>query len=243
MRLKNLFAWSLLLCGAIGGLCVVHPSWADAKKADNGSSVNPQGVEFFETHVRPLLFTKCQPCHGAKQQMGGIRLDSRDEVLKSGANGAVVTPGEPEKSALLNVVHYDGAIKMPPAGKLKPEEIAALTEWVKSGAIWPADKNNANASAAQRRPHWAFQPIANPRVPTVKDKTRVSNPIDAFILAKLEPKNLTFAPPADRRTLIRRVSFDLTGLPPTPAETDAFLADKAPNAYEKVVDRLLESPR
>ena len=146
MRVKNIFAWSLLLCGAIGGLCVVHPSAADAKKADNGGGVSPQAVEFFETHIRPLLVTQCQPCHNARQQMGGVRLDSREALLKNASNGPIVTPAEPEKSALLNVVHYDGAIKMPPAGKIKAEEIAALTQWVKTGAaIWPADKNSANA--------------------------------------------------------------------------------------------------
>ena len=236
MRGRWQFAGLLILAG----LCL-----AGSGRADNAApitKIEPKAIEFFETQVRPLLFNKCYSCHGAKQQSGGIRLDSREFMLKGGGSGAVVTPGEPEKSLLVTVTHYDGAVKMPPTGKLKPEEIAALTEWVKSGAAWP-EKAGDKAADDARLKHWSFQPVKKYPVPKVANPAWAQNPIDAFIFAKLAAKKLAPSPAADRRTLLRRVTFDLTGLPPTPAEVNAFLNDKAPDAYAKVVDRLLASPR
>ena len=224
----------------LAGLCL--PTLARADNAAPQTKAEPKAIEFFETQVRPLLYTKCFSCHGEKQQSGGVRLDSRDAMLKGGGSAAVLTPGEPEKSLLVTVTHYDGAVKMPPTGKLKPLEIAALTEWVKNGAVWP-EKAGAAASVDSRLKHWAFQPVKKSPVPKIPASAWSQNPIDAFIFARLAAKKLLPSPTADKRILLRRVTFDLTGLPPTPAALNNFLADKSPDAYAKVVDRLLASPR
>ncbi len=208
---------------------------------------DPQAIEFFEKHVRPVLVSKCQSCHGAKRQQGGLRLDSRAALLKGSDNGAVVVPGQPDKSLLVKVIRYDGDVQMPPKGKLPDETIAHLTEWVKMGAPWPEELVQAEAltlSVAEvRRTHWAFQPVRKPELPAVKKTDWVKTPIDAFVLAGLERKGLAPAPTADRRTLIRRVTLDLHGLPPTPEEVAAFEMDRSPDAYERLIDRLLASPR
>ena len=232
---KTSFAKLLLLAS----LCL--PVAARADNAAPQAKIEPKAIEFFETQVRPLLYNKCFSCHGEKQQSGGVRLDSRDAMLKGGGS-TVLTPGEPEKSSLVTVTHYDGAVKMPPTGKLKPEEIAALTEWVKNGAVWP-EKAGAAAAPDSRLKHWAFQPVKKVPAPKVANTAWNQNPIDAFIFTKLAAKKLAPSPPADKRILLRRVTFDLTGLPPTPAEMNAFVKDKSPDAYAKVVDRLLASPR
>ncbi len=220
--------------------------------AKDGQSVTPQQAEFFESRVRPLLFNSCFGCHNDKSHQGGLRLDSLDAMLKGGGGGPALVPSDVEKSHIIAAVRYTGALKMPPTGKLKDEEIATLTEWVKMGAPWPGARVSSAALAAQKgelyiadaqKSHWAFQPVKNSPLPPVKNMAWVHNPIDRFVLAKLEAKGLKPAPVADRRTLIRRASFDLIGLPPTPEEIDAFVNDKSPNAWEKVVDRLLESPR
>ncbi len=208
---------------------------------------NPQAVEFFEKHVRPVLATKCQSCHGPKRQQGGLRLDSHAALLKGSDNGAVVVPGQPDKSLLIKAIRYDGDVQMPPKGKLSDEAIAHLTEWVRMGAPWPEEVAKAEGSgqsvAEVRRTHWAFQPVRKPNLPAVKKSDWVKTPIDAFVLAGLEAKGLVPAPAADRRTLIRRVTLDLHGLPPTPEETAAFELDRSPDAYARLVDRSLASPR
>jgi hypothetical protein len=206
----------------------------------------PQALEFFEKQVRPVLVEHCQGCHGSEKKRGGLRLDSKSAFLKGGAGGPVVVPGQPEKSPLVLAVRHKGELKMPPSRPLDEKTVAVLTEWVRLGAPWPddsgVDTGRPRNVAEVRASHWSFRPVRKPTPPTVKDAARVRTPIDAFILAGLEAKGLTLAPEADRRTLLRRVTFDLTGLPPTPEEAADFLADKAPNAYEKVVDRLLASP-
>ncbi|MCW3054694.1 MAG: Protein of unknown function (DUF1553)/Protein of unknown function (DUF1549)/Planctomycete, partial [Chthonomonadales bacterium] len=207
-------------------------------------------VEFFEKSVRPILVANCYQCHAKVNEMaqGGMQLDSREGLLLGGKRGAALIPGDTAKSLLLHAISYqDGALKMPPKGKLNLSEIAALSKWIKDGAVWPTGSANRPATAAAfdiqtRKRHWAWQPLQSAKVPVVKNKTWVRNPIDNFILAKLEEKHLKPASSADRRTLIRRVTYDLIGLPPTPQEIDGFLADTNPNAYEKVVDRLLASP-
>jgi mono/diheme cytochrome c family protein len=208
---------------------------------------DPQGTEFFEKHVRPVLVSKCQSCHGPKRQQGGLRLDSRAALLKGSDNGSVLVPGEPGKSLLVKAVHYDGDVQMPPKGKLPDEAIAHLTTWVQMGAPWPGDEikvdEHSLSVAEVRRTHWAFQPVRKPALPAVKKPDGVKTPVDAFVLAKLGAKGLAPAPAADRRTLIRRATLDLHGLPPTPEEVAAFESDRAANAYEKLVDRLLASPR
>jgi hypothetical protein len=205
--------------------------------------------DFFEARVRPLLAENCYACHGPERQMAGLRLDSRAAMLKGGAHGPALAPGDPDKSALIRAVHYTGAIKMPPQGKLPASAIDVLTAWVKLGAPWletPAaaalPPGGFTVTAAQQS-HWAFQPVRKPPLPAVKDTAWPTSPIDRFILHPLEQKGLRPNNPADKLTLLRRATFDLTGLPPTLAEIDAFLADHSPNAFARVVDRLLASPR
>jgi mono/diheme cytochrome c family protein len=208
---------------------------------------NPQGVEFFEKNVRPLLVSKCQSCHGAKRQQGGLRLDSRAGLLKGSDNGVIVENGNPDKSRLIQALRYNGEIQMPPKGKLPDEAIAKLTEWVKRGAPWPDDvvkgAGHSQSVADVRRTHWAFQPVEKARPPAVKNAEWIKTPLDAFVLAKLEAKALRPSPEAERRTLIRRLTFDLHGLPPTPREVADFENDRSPDAYARLVDRLLASPR
>ncbi len=210
----------------------------------------PEGVEFFEKKIRPLLVENCYRCHSAGQkQKGNLRLDSRAALLQGGDTGPAIVPGRPERSLLLKAVSYtDDDLRMPPRSKLAGPQIADLTAWVKMGAPWPetaAPKTGGPAAAfnlAERRKHWAFQPLHWGPLPAVRRGDWPLSPVDAFLLAGLEAKGLAPAPDADRRTLIRRVTYDLIGLPPTPAEIDAFLADRRPGAYERLVDRLLASP-
>ncbi|MBM3982249.1 MAG: DUF1553 domain-containing protein [Planctomycetes bacterium] len=211
----------------------------------------PDAVAHFEKKVRPVLVEKCVSCHGPEKQKGGLRVDSRAALLLGGDRGPALVPDKPDKSLLLQVLAHDGEVKMPPKNKLPADQIAALREWVRAGAPWPDSapvvvgppKGGERAFTAEERAFWAFQPVRRPAVPDVRDaKADVRNPIDRFLLAKLSANGLTFAPPADRRALLRRVTFDLTGLPPTPEETEAFLKADAADAYEKVVDKLLASP-
>jgi len=207
--------------------------------------------EFFEKKVRPVLVENCFKCHSDKMKVkGGLRLDSRAGLLKGGDNGPAIVPGSPEKSRLVEAVSYTNAeLTMPPKGKLPDTVRADLAAWIKMGAPWP----NATAEtgpkgkdafdlARRKREHWCWQPVRAEVPPVVKDAAWPRGPVDRFILAKLEEKGLRPAPPADRRTWLRRVTFDLDGLPPTPEEIDAFLKDDSPDACDKVVDRLLKSP-
>jgi hypothetical protein len=205
-------------------------------------------AEFFEKEIRPLLAEKCQSCHGPKKTNGGLSLASRASALKGGDRGPSLVPGKPAESLLLKAVGHAGELKMPPKMKLSAKEIEKLTLWVERGATWPESGNTNPAGTFQvtekQRRWWAFQPVVRPDVP--KTAALAVNPIDAFIIAKLEAKGMKPAPAADRRTLIRRVTFDLTGLPPTPEEVDDFvrkLSAKPQAAYEELVDRLLASPR
>ena len=200
------------------------------------------GAAFFEKNVRPLLARQCLGCHSATSQpiMGGLRLDDRDLALKGGGRGASLVPGKPAESLLLKAVRHDaGALKMPPGPKLKDADISVLTQWIGMGAPW----GKAVVSSTPAEKFWAFVPPQKSSVPAVGARAWVKSPIDAFVLAGLEAKGLKPASPADKRTLIRRATFDLTGLPPTPEEVRAFLADNSPDAFSKVIDRLLASPR
>jgi|SRR5579883_779299 len=212
-------------------------------------AAEPVDNDYFEKKVRPIFVASCVNCHNDKKQKGGLRLDSKAAFLKGGDNGAAVVPGEPAKSRLIQAIQYEGDIKMPPRGKLTDAEITTLTAWVKGGAPWPNDGATTQTPAktfdlhARAKAQWSFQPIRRSAVPTLTNhKAQITNEIDSFLLAKLDSAGLTFAPPAEKRTLLRRVYFDLIGLPPTPEEIDAFLNDNAPNAYEKIVDKLLASP-
>ena len=210
-------------------------------------------VEFFEKKVRPVLVEQCLGCHGeaGKKVKGGLKLNSRADLLTGGESGPAIVPGDPKKSLLVAAVHYDGEVKMPPRGKLKPDEVAALERWVKDGAAWPdtpaaattAPARNGQLFTDAQKQFWAFQPVREPALPAAQGPTGAArNPIDAFILAKVQAAGLLPAAPADRRALIRRVTYDLTGLPPTPEEIAAFLGDSSPEAFARVVDRLLASP-
>src|SRR6185369_4809646 len=198
-------------------------------------------VRFFETAVRPLLVEHCQKCHGADKQQAGLRLDSRDGVMTGGDTGAAIVPGNPDESLLIAAVKQTGELKMPPKSKLTGRQIADLAKWIEMGAPFPAEV--AKRQARTRDPnHWAFQPLQEQVVPTVNNSEWPRSDLDRFVLAKLEAAGLSPAASADKRTLIRRVTFDLIGLPPTLEAIDTFLKDDRPDAFPRVVDRLLESP-
>ena len=202
------------------------------------------GPAFFEKNIRPLFIAQCLGCHSASSQpiMGGLRLDTREHTLQGGSRGPSVIPGNPADSLLLKVVrHTAGPLKMPPGPKMKDADTALLAQWIAMGAPWGNAAVSAAPAAAKK--YWAFVPPAAPPVPATKNTAWPRSPIDRFLLAALEAKGLSPAPPADKRTLLRRATYDLTGLPPTPEEVQAFLADQSPDAYAKVVDRLLASPR
>ncbi len=199
------------------------------------------GTAFFEKNIRPILIQKCLGCHSATSQpiMGGLRLDTREAMLKGGTRGASLVPGNPADSLLLKVVmHTAGPLKMPPGPKMKDAEAAVIAQWIAMGAPFGTTAPQAAPTA-----FWAFVKPAAAAVPAVKNRQWAQSPIDAFVLSALEAKGLAPVAPADKRTLIRRATYDLTGLPPTPAEVTAFLEDSSPQAYAKVVDRLLASPR
>jgi len=211
---------------------------------------SPAGTEFFESKIRPIFVNNCYKCHSsqAAKLKGGLSLEYHESILRGGDSGPAIVPGDPEKSLLIKAVRYgDPDLQMPPKNnKLPDSQIADLVAWVKMGAPDPrsAGKNMASASwTKERRQHWAFQPIKNVAVPEVSDTNWVANPVDAFVLATLEKNDMKPNPPADRRTLIRRATYDLTGLPPTPEEVQNFVEDKSPDAYEKLIDRLLASPQ
>jgi mono/diheme cytochrome c family protein len=212
-----------------------------------GTALAADPADFFETHVRPLLAKNCFTCH-TDAKMGGLQLDTREHALLGGKSGPVIVPGDPAASRLITAVHYtDAKLKMPPSGKLPDADIEALTTWIKDGAVWPVTAGKVlppeYVITKEQRQFWAFQPVANPAPPATKTPKWARSDIDRFILAKLEAEHLKPAAPADRRTLIRRAYFDLTGLPPSPAEVSAFIADQSPDAFAAVVDKLLASPR
>jgi hypothetical protein len=207
------------------------------------------GEDFFERLVRPLLVTHCYECHSAqaKELKGGLRLDFKGGWEKGGHSGPALVPGDPENSLLIKAIrHTEKDLRMPPVSdsrkQLPMEQILVLEQWVKMGAPDPRTEAAALASKPDGSKHWAFQSVSNPAVPKVKNKSWPRSPIDQFLLAKLEEKKLKPASDTDKRTLIRRATFDLIGLPPTPEEVAAFVGDKSPAAFEKVVERLLASP-
>jgi hypothetical protein len=196
-------------------------------------------VEFFERQVRPVLSENCWSCHGPKKQTAGLRLDSRAGILKGGESGPAIDLKEPAKSLILSAVRQEGELKMPPKKKLAAPAVAALAEWVNRGAPWP---ESSAAAGPDGRKHWAFQPVADPVPPVNPDNHWSRTSIDRFVYAKLLEKGLSPSAEADKRTLVRRLTFDLTGLPPTPEEVEAFQADDSPEAYARLVTRLLDSP-
>ncbi|KAB2648814.1 MAG: DUF1549 domain-containing protein, partial [Verrucomicrobia bacterium] len=214
-------------------------------------------LEFFEKHVRPLLADRCFKCHSEQSEKlkGGLKVDSRAALLRGGETKPALVPGHPEQSLLIEAINYSNPdLQMPPKIRLSTEEIEALTLWVKHGAPWPSSAlarvatAPTNAAAVfdlekRKQDHWAWSPILKRTLPNVTDRTWSANPVDQFVLAKLEASKMAPAPDAERRTLIRRVYFDLIGLPPTPDQVAQFAANDSPQAYSELVDQLLASPR
>jgi len=212
-------------------------------------SKDDPGQRFFEEKIRPVLVEHCYSCHSsdAKKLKGGLKLDTKPAMLKGGETGPALVPGKPDESLLIKAMRYKHAdLQMPPKGKLPDTVIANFVKWVEIGApdprYQPDTKIAKGINFEEAKKHWAFQPIRKPALPPVKNKDWPLADIDHFILAKLEAQGLTPSPAADRRTLIRRASIDLIGLPPTFAEVQAFVRDDSPDAFAKVVDRLLASP-
>lgn len=219
-------------------------------KGIGGDSIAPGDLEFFESKIRPALIENCYQCHSAEHKIkGGLSLDYREGWLAGGDSGPVIIPGDPDASLFIEAIRYHNRdLQMPPKNALPTDVVAALEEWVRRGAPDPreADASTAWSSTAmsieEGRQFWSFRPLAQPDIPRRNDGAESGNPIDAFVLRSLDDAGLTPAPPADRRTLIRRVTQSLTGLPPTPEEIEAFLADESESAYGKLIDRLLSSP-
>ena len=207
-------------------------------------------IEFFESRVRPVLSEHCYSCHSSQVEapFAGLRLDSREAILQGGVSGPAISAGSPGQSRLVKLLRGEPVL-MPPTGRLSDEKIGAMVEWIRMGAPWPRERASGDARSAgfdleaRRRAHWAWQPVGTAEPPNVRNRDWPSNPVDNFILAKLEQHGLEPAPPADRQTLIRRLAFDLTGLPPTPGESEAFARDESPDAYARLVKRLLDSER
>lgn len=210
-------------------------------------------IDFFETNVRPLLVKHCYECHSGEEQNGGLRLDFRETTLKGGDSGSPLTPGNPDASLLVKAVRYDNQdLQMPPKGPLALSEVAILEEWIASGAHDPRTMSNTAGQPMASptgmrieagRQFWSLLPIANPKPPNNPSSEWSKTPMDPFILERLERENLQPAPTADRASLIRRVTLDLTGIPPTPDEIEAFTKCESPNAYAELIDRLLASPQ
>ncbi|HEX3999518.1 MAG TPA: PSD1 and planctomycete cytochrome C domain-containing protein [Pirellulales bacterium] len=249
----------LLVAGRLPAIAAAEPAAkpvvaASEHPADAKPVASPEAVRFFEAKVRPVLVDNCYKCHGDTKQEDNLRLDSRAALLAGGDQGPAMVPGKPQESLLIQAVKHSADLSMPPKKKLSGEEIDDLSRWVESGGYWPEEDKTAAAPprkpmqiTAKDRAHWAFQSVRQPPIPSAnrlgKYAAWSANPIDAFILARLEAKNLEPNPPASKRQLIRRLYYDLTGLPPTPAEAEAFAADKSPGAYDTLVDRLLASPQ
>ena len=245
-RARILWLCSIIVLALFGRTAAI--AWSnDRAKSDK------QREAFFESKVRPLLSRKCWECHGKETQESGLRLDRRQTMLRGGHSGEpAVVPGKPGASTLIKMVSGKGDEAMPPDEGLPPEEIRVLKQWIADGAYWPQAKGpvpSADRSSwddefeKAHREHWALQPITVPPEPAVRSTGWVRRPIDRYVLAKLEAKQLRPSQEADRRTLIRRATFDLWGLPPTPKEIEAFLNDRRDDAYERLIDRLLASPR
>jgi hypothetical protein len=244
--------WSASLSGRSASL--------SGERVTDQAASSRQDVESFEAKIRPILAANCYDCH-TDQRMGGLRVDSREALLKGGRTGPAIVPGDPDKSLLIAAVRQTGALKMPKGGVLRPDEVTALADWIRAGAKWgdaaptataavtpPPAAPTAPAAPAyvikpEQRAFWSFQPLKKPPVPAVSHASWAKSDIDRFVLARLEKDGLTPVRAADKRTLIRRATLDLTGLPPTAEEIEAFEKDEAADAFAKVVDRLLASPQ
>jgi mono/diheme cytochrome c family protein len=237
--------------GIAGGLALALALCSTRVAADIAvaPAVSNQDLQFFETRIRPVLADRCYKCHSreADKIKGGLMLDTREGMLHGGDTGPAVTPGKPDDSLIIDAISYrDADLQMPPKGdKLTDQQVADITEWIRRGAFDPRSlvaKGSSQSYGGVGRDHWSFLPVRKQAVPEVANAAWCATPIDNFILARLEENAMRPNPPADKYTLIRRASFDLTGLPPTEEEVQRYLADNSPEAWAKVVDRLLASP-
>ncbi len=244
-----MFARQRSMLVALFTLVVAGNSPAQAQTPDSPAPASPADIEFFEKKIRPILVERCYACHSAqaKKVQGGLRLDSRAAVLQGGDDGPAVVPGDLPKSHLIQAIRYGtDYYQMPPQGKLPTEVVADFERWVSLGAPDPRIADSATRSTAgisDTSLHWAFQPPRRAPLPDVQSTAWPRTDIDRHVLARLESRGLSPSEDADRRTLLRRVSYDLVGLPPSFAESEAFAADQSPEAFDKVVDRLLASPQ
>jgi Protein of unknown function (DUF1553)/Protein of unknown function (DUF1549)/Planctomycete cytochrome C len=240
-----------LLSGAF--IVVLAASGETVEAPNRGQKFDQASLEFFEKSVRPILAERCYECHSAQARKlkGKLHLDSRAGVLAGGETGPVVVPGRPQDSLLIEAVGYRNPdLQMPPKTRLTDREVATLTQWIERGLPWPEESAAAPPRSQggfdlekRRAEHWAWKPVTRPEPPPVKNRSWPRNEVDRFILAALEAKGLQPAPPADKRVLIRRVYFDLIGLPPSAEEVESFVRDPSPAAYERVVEELLGSPQ
>ncbi len=231
-------------------LSFIFPFTLAAAEQAKPPAVSKEHADFFNQKIMPVLKSRCFECHSheAAKIKGGLAVDSREGLLKGGDTGPAIVAGDLTKSLFITSIRWDDPdFQMPPKKKLPDAEIKLFEDWVKMGAPDPrtgtAGAGTPTTIAAKAQEHWAFKPVKSPTLPNVKDKSWVKNPVDAFLLAKMEEKGLRPSPPADKSTLLRRASYDLLGLPPSPEETQRFLADKSPDAFAKLVDRLLASPQ
>ena len=235
--------WSLLILWSLIG-------WLNPISLSQGAEPTAAHLEFFERSVRPLLIQHCYECHSGAKSNGGLSLDTRDGVLKGGDSGTALIAGDPDKSLIVEAIRYKNPdLQMPPKNRLTPAEVEILEKWVRQGAADPREAMETEGapkpvgmSVAEGRQFWSFRPVEKHPLPTVKQVDWVRTPVDAFVLAKLEMSGLKPAGLADKSTLIRRVTYDLIGLPPTPEEIQAFIADESPDAFKNVYERLLASP-
>ncbi|WP_235934725.1 PSD1 and planctomycete cytochrome C domain-containing protein [Candidatus Laterigemmans baculatus] len=244
------------LCGLLWLLSLPAVAAEDAADAAANAAAISASERFFENQVRPVLLEHCAPCHGEEQE-AGLRVDSLQGLLTGGDSGPAVVPGDAASSLVIQAIRHQGGLEMPPDEPLEPQQIDALVAWVNGGAYWPASDRRPGgkdaagagsshagaAEAAAADEHWAFQAVAEPPVPVPERSDWVRTAVDAFVLARLEAADLEPSPEADRRTLIRRASYAVTGLPPSPEETEEFIRSSDPQAYEHLIERLLDSPR
>ncbi len=232
-------------CGILSIAILLVVSSAGA----SDEAVERQRLDFFEAKIRPVLIKHCYECHAtdSKKLRGGLLLDTRQGLLKGGESGAALVPGDPKESLLISALKHDG-FEMPPKGKLSPRVIADFEKWIQDGATDPRNGTKPvvrpkSIDIEAGRKHWAYQPLQALAVPGVKNTSWPINDIDRFVLARLEMAGMQPGPDATKIVLVRRLYFDLIGLPPTPREITQFINDKSPQAYENLVDRLLASPR
>ena len=242
--------WCCVVIGPRSAAADTPKKTAEIGDANNTDKrVDPAAVRFFEQDVLPVLKARCFKCHGGESVKGGLRLSSRAGAIKGGDTGPAVDLKQPEKSLILAAINYE-SYEMPPGGRLPAKELATLTRWIKLGAPYsPKMLEDAGSEShgppqvnAETKKWWSFQPVRRPHAPKVSNADWNANPIDAFIAHRLAKSGLRPNPPADRVALLRRVTYDLIGLPPTPEDVQRFLADQSDNAWESLVDRLLESP-